>query len=247
MSVYDPLNIQAYRDGQLPPDQARTLEETLDASMKERIQAENRLEECIVTRIRTETSSCPEPLWQDVQKRIREHSGSPRFSRRCLPYLSVAASILLIVGLLVWLFDTEQAGAVEIPVNFAQNIREFKQGVSITGDLETIQQRLDQEGFEVPIGDIAACNRAHPHHVELIGMDPVVIDGKAYPCVRLSFTCCGSPVATYVLKKSDLKDSVTFKPNLSNVNQAVYDRNGYRIVTISPHPTEAVESLFKEY
>ncbi len=245
MSVFDPLNIQAYRDGQLPPDQARALEEMLDASMKERIQGENRLEELIVNRIRTEASSCPEPLWQDLQNRIRERSGAPRFSRRFLPYLSVAASILLISGLFVWLFDTEQAGAVEIPVNFTGDIAEFKQAVSITGDLETIQQRLQEEGYDVQIGDIALCNRTHPHYVELIGMDPVIIDGKAYPCVRLSFACCGSPVATYLLKKADLKDTVTFKANLSKINQAVHERDDYRIVTISPHPTEAVESLFK--
>lgn len=244
MSVYDPLDIQAYRDGQLPPDQARALEETLDASMKKQIQAENRLEERIVARIKAEASGCPEPLWQDLHNRIRERSGSPSFSRRFLPYFSIAASILLISGLFVWLFNANQAGAVEIPVNFTQNIAEFKQAVSITGDLETIQQRLHQEGYDVQIGDIALCNRTHRHYVELIGMDPVVIDGKSYPCVRLSFTCCGSPVATYLLKKADLKDTVTFKANLSNVNQATHERDDYRIITISPHPTEAVESLF---
>ena len=244
MSFHDPLDIQAYKDGELPLDQICKFEETLDAPTKERIQRENLLEERIVTRIKAQAASCPEPLWQNVQNHIRQHSESPRFSRRMVPYLPVAASILLIAGLLVWLFDTEQARAVEIPVNFTQDIMEFKERVSITGDLKTIQQRLDREGYEIQIGDIAACNSVHQHYVELIGLDPVVIGGEEYPCVRLSFTCCGSPVATYVLKRADLKDSVTFKSNLSNVHQTAYDRNGYRIVTISPHPTEAVESLF---
>lgn len=95
------------------------------------------------------------------------------------------------------------------------------------------------------LGDIALCNRTHAHYVELIGMDPVEIDGKAYPCVRLSFTCCGAPVATYILKGTDARDSVRFSPVPADVNQVVQDRDGYRIVTLSPHPTEAVESLFQ--
>ncbi len=203
MSAFDPLDIQAYRDGQLPPDQARELEASLDEPTKARIEAENRLEERMVARLRSEASPCPDALWQSVQDRIRERSGSPVFSRRWVSYVPVAAAILLVCGLLIWSLRPDEARAVEIPVDFAQNVAEFKEKVSITGDLETIQQRLHEEGYDVEIGDIATCNRTHAHYVELIGMDPVTIDGKTYPCVRLSFTCCGRPVATYILKNAD--------------------------------------------
>ncbi len=37
---------------------------------------------------------------------------------------------------------------------------------------------------------------------------------------------------------------MTFKPSLADVNQVAQEKPGYRIVTLSPHPTEAVESLF---
>lgn len=244
MSAFDPLDIQAYRDGQLSPDQARRLEAALDGPTKARVEAENRLEGRIVSRLRSEAASCPDPLWQDIQQRIRDRSGSLRPSRWWVSYVPVAAAILLVCGLLIRSFRTDEARAVEIPVDFAQNVAEFREKVSIRGDLETIQQRLREEGYEVEIGDIATCNRTHAHYVELIGMDPVTIDGKVYPCVRLSFTCCGQPVATYILKGADRRGSITFKPNLSSVNQAAHERSGYRIVTLSPHPTEAVESLF---
>ncbi len=110
--------------------------------------------------------------------------------------------------------------------------------------MATIQQSLHEEGYDVEIGDIATCNRTHAHYVELIGMDPVTIAGKTYPCVCLSFTCSGQLVATYILKDTERKDVVTFKRSLADVNQITQEKPGYRIVTLTAHPTEAVESLF---
>ncbi len=243
MNAHDPLDIQAYRDGELPPDRARQLEATFDATMKARLAAEDRLEQRIVSRIKAESSPCPDSLWRDIGLRI-EGRRARRFSRRFVSYMPIAAGILIACGLFLWQFYPGQARAVEIPVDFTQDISQFRQSVSFAGDLPAIQQRLRQEGYDVRIGDIAVCNQKHAHYVELIGADPVEIDGKTYPCIRLSFTCCGAPVVTYVIKGAEARASMRFSPTPADVNRVVQDRDGYRIVILSPHPLEAVESLF---
>jgi hypothetical protein len=203
------------------------------------------LQERITAKLRAESSPCPDVFWKKLQDDLQQRSQTETRSRsrrlyRVLPY---AAGLLFVLGLSYWQQVTTRVQAMEIVVDVPQDVQAFKASIAVPGSRQTVQAELEAAGYQVHIGDIESYNGSHGHHVQLLGMDHVTIDGKPCPCLRLNFTCCGQPVISYVVKADDKQGALTFRLNQENVKQAEKLEDGYRIVTFSPHPTKPVESL----
>lgn len=199
------------------------------------------LQERITAKLKAEASPCPDPLWENLQQQINqgEKTTETRSNRQLFKLLPIAAGLLLVMGLYLWQRGATPVQALEITVDVAKDVQQ----VSTRGSRQEIQEHLAEQGFQVQIGDIEAYNSSHGHYVQLIGVNPVEVDGKPSPCLQLSFKCCGRPVSSYIVKQTDQKQQVTFKPTQADVKQNDQLDSNYRIVTFSSHPPEAVASL----
>ena len=232
----------AYMDGELPAADRIAFERTLTPQQKRLIALDKVLQSGLVDSLGC-VDQCPDALWERVKGEI-EHPRRPIRIRRFVPLSAVAACFVVALGLLY--VNHAVSKPLEYEVSFPASAQQFAESAVIKGDQGSIEQTLHAWGFEVSIGDIATCNRHSMHHVTLLGANMVEIGGKKYPCAHLRFSCCGRPVSTFVVKESPRITPESFKPTdtSATVHQTARHDKGYLIVTMSPHPIDAVASLF---
>lgn len=129
-------------------------------------------------------------------------------------------------------------------MEFPKDTSAFTEQVVIKGNQKDIQKTLNDEGFDVDISDIQEFNRTHAHFVQIIGFSSVEIEGVKHPCAHLYFTCCGQPVSTYIVDKSQKAKEYKFSSSLPQIKRTDKTISNYRIVTFSPHHTDTVSGLF---
>lgn len=232
----------AYMDGELPASDRTAFEQALTPEQTRLIAIDKALQGGLVGCL-TRIDQCPDALWDRVKSEIGRPNRPVR-TRRFVPLSAIAACLVLGLGLLY--IDHAASKPIEYQVTFPASVQQFADSASIKGDQEIIEETLHAQGFAVSIGDIATCNHQHQHYVTLLGVNMLEIGKKEYPCAHLRFSCCGQPVSTFVVKESRRITPDSFKvPEPSGtVHQTAHHANGYLIVTMSPHPTVAVASLF---
>lgn len=232
----------AFMDGELAAADRAGFEQALTAEQKRLIAVDQALQSAITGSLER-VDRCPDRLWDRVQSEIGPPSQRAR-TRRFMPLSAIAACFVLGIGLLYINHAVSQH--LEYQVTFPDDVQQFADRASIKGDQQRIEEALHAQGFAVSIGDIATCNREHQHYVTLLGVSMLEIGEREYPCAHLCFSCCGQPVSTFVVKESPQITPESFKvadPSVK-VDRAVHHANGYLIVTMGPHPTTAVASLF---
>lgn len=232
----------AFMDGELAAADRAGFEQALTAEQKRLIAVDRALQSGLVAGL-ARVDRCPDGLWDRVQSEMGRPSRPVR-ARRFVPLSAIAACFVLGFGLLYINHAVSQP--LEYQVTFPDSVQQFADNASIKGDQQSIEETLHARGFAVNIGDIATCNRRHQHYVTLLGVNILEIGGREYPCAHLCFSCCGQPISTFVVKESPKITPESFKvvdPSMK-VDRAVHHANGYLIVTMGPHPTTAVASLF---
>ena len=234
----------AYMDGELPASDRVAFERALTPQQERLIAIDRALQSSLVDCL-GRVEKCPDALWERVKGEIGRPGRRVRI-RRFVPLSAMAACFIVGLGLLY----VNHAGSepIEYQVTFPASVQQFADSASIKGDQNRIEEALHAQGFAVSIGDIATCNRQHQHYVTLLGVNMLEIGKKEYPCAHLRFSCCGQPVSTFVVKESRRVTPESFKASKPSetVHQTAHHANGYLIVTMSPHPTVAVASLFEE-
>jgi len=234
----------AYMDGELSAVDRARFEQSVTPEQQRLIAVDRVLQDGLVGRLKG-GDRCPDELWAKTLSKIG-HRTRPARTRRLVPLSVVAACLVLAIGLLY--IDRAASEPIEYPVVFPDNVQQFADSAAIKGDQQSIEEKLHAQGFAVSIGDIATCNQRHQHYVTLLGVNMLKIGAREYPCAHLCFSCCGQPISTFVVKESRRITPESFKaadPSLT-VDQAVHHANGCLIVTMGPHPTTAVASLFDD-
>ncbi|MCP4609074.1 MAG: hypothetical protein GY845_10225 [Planctomycetes bacterium] len=237
---------QLYIDGQLAEHDRVEYEKRLSEKQKKEIEAERNFDGLIMASIKSEQEKCPDKLWDDIKSKLEDKADTSA-SIRIIPILKrplayAACAAVLFVGVFTLLVPRSTvAEQIEIQVDFPTT---FGEQAVIKGDQQDIQKTLNEEGFAIDINDIQECNRNHNHFVQIIGFSSVEFEGVKHPCAHLYFTCCGQPVSTYIVDKSQKSQEYTFSSSLPEVKRSDKTISDYRIVTFSPHHTETVSGLF---
>lgn len=240
---------QLYIDGQLAEHDRVEYEKQLSPNQKKEVAAERNFDGLIVKLIKSKQEKCPDKLWKDIKSKLEDKADTATSARiipilkRPLAYAACAVVILALVYTLVVPRSTV-AESIEIQVEFPKGTSAFTEQVVIKGNQKDIQKTLNDEGFDVDISDIQECNRTHAHFVQIIGFSSVEIEGVKHPCAHLYFTCCGQPVSTYIVDKSQKAKEYKFSSSLPQIKITDKTISNYRIVTFSPHHTDTVSGLF---
>ena len=232
----------AYMDGELSAADRAGFERGLTVGQKRLIAVDRAIQSDLVGCMER-LDRCPDALWS----RVKSEMGRPSQRVRRWhfgPLSTIAACLVLGIGLLC--IDYAISQPIEYEVSFPDDVQQFAENAAIKGDQDSIEKALHAQGFNVRIGDIATCNRRHQHYVTLLGVNMLEIGGREYPCAHLRFSCCGQPISTFVVKESRriTPESFSVADPSAKVDRAVHHANGYLIVTMGPHPTTAVASLF---
>ena len=240
---------QLYIDGQLEEYERVEYENTLSAHQRKEVDAERNFDVLIVKSIKSKQEKCPDKLWDDIKSKLEDKADTATsvkiipVYRRPLAY--VACAVILFVGIFALIVPKSTvAEQVEIQVDFPKDTTVFAEQAVIKGNQQDIQKTLNDEGFAIDISDIQECNRNHNHFVQIIGFSSVELEGVKHPCAHLYFTCCGQPVSTYIVDKSQKSKKYKFSSSLPQIKRTDKTISNYRIVTFSPHHTETVSGLF---
>lgn len=184
-------------DRQFTPAEALEFESRLSPAEQERLSREYRLEELIMERL-LDGPECPDALSRRILLQVRNGSSRWKRAKKALPWLAVAAAVI-VVSALPWMptdFRLREADSTATLPPMAASVAELARESQTPADRAAVERFLQDHGVQLALADFNQLLPASGHDVTLLGVREGVSDDGSL--LEILFNCCGFPIKLYV-------------------------------------------------